>query len=1800
MATHDNGSEETPLFSRLAVLERGEAAIRILSAVENLSPGNRDIGTLLVHARSMGQPWYAREADEVLQVGHDGQADPEPLTNALLGAGADMVWPSRSLCRDHVRLVESLEKAGLTVVGPSSAVLARLVDPPALARVAQEAGVALSLAPRDPSTTRSLDVTVLRDVAGASWVLGPRESSVRRGDATLIAETPAAFLPAGAQERMQREATALFDAVGYVGGGVVRFALDTSTDELVCSGVNPGGCLDTALLQVVTGVDLAGLLLRIAAGQTLPDAPPRVDGHAVEARVLAIDPEAGHRPTGGTIQLFTPPTGAGVYSEIALREGDTVDATLDPLIASVSAWGQERAEAIARVRVALDRLQLVVSAGATNRTALLGLLAQHEFAAGPVPAAWYDDLVASGATAPTPDPVAIVAAAVEIYETDLAEVRRSFRASAARGRPQHPERVGRVINVAYRGARHRLKVDKVAASTYRVHDGVGVDVTVERLGDYARRLTVAGRKHRVIAVPGDDQVRLEINGVSHTVVRQDGVVLRTAAPALVASVLVEPGQRVIRGQGIAVLESMKMVTTVTSTVDGVVAAVAVLPTEQVDTGVPLVRIRADAGHAGAEERAAADEDAVTLDRLAPPAGARRPIFERLRDCLLGYDIDGPNVAALVQDYRALVASRHPDDAGLRADEDMFCDLFADVGSLYRPRTEAESDDHGAQAELGGQSNTQEYFLAFLTWLDADRAGLSLRYRARLERALARYGVRSLDDGDAVEAATLWMFRSFERVPTLASLVVEMLVRRLYVGRSHPKTATPQLRGRLERLIGATEGRQREVADLARDVLFHLYEEPVLDRAEEDSYLDSRARLQALGTATGDERLEHVGALVARPYPLRPVLLEAWLALLGSTDETAPAVRDGVLTTYLRRYYRTRKITKVGSRIIDGFQLAHCEYLREGATIHVVVAYGPLSDVPRLARAVATHLSTEAFQCDAVVEVVAWDDDTCPDDSDDTVAALDELLLDADFGRALRRLDITLTYLQGEGGQQQRTRHATYRSADDGRFAEDKRYRNLHPMLAKRLDLWRLSTFELTRLPSPEDVYVFDGVARENLKDRRVFALGEIRDLEPLVDERTGATTYPRLGRVGLEALAAMRAALARHPARERPTANRLVLLVRPVWDIPAEQWHDLFSAYEGLARGTGLQKVVLHVKLPERAMDGTTTIEDRVLTLEGLGGGGLSVRVSEVGPNPVRPLTPYAQKVLTAARFGSPYPYEIVRMLTPAPSDASTFPPGSFQELDLGPDDELAPVDREPGRNQAHLVVGLISNITDVHPEGMSRVAILSDPTQGLGNLAEPECRRINAALRYALARQIPLEWYAVSSGALIALDSGTENMDWISNTLREIIEYTQAGGEINIIVTGINVGGQPYWNAESTMLMHTRGILIMTPASTMVLTGKQALDFSGAVSADDNDGIGGYDRIMGPNGQAQYWAPSFPEACSMLLRHYDYTYVVPGERFPRRRPTNDPAARDVRSSPHAPAPGSTFTTVGDIFDMVTNPERKSPFDMRSLMRAVVDTDCEPLERWKDWQDADTIITWDGTVGGIPVCLLAMESHRVQRRGFVPSYGPPAWTAGTLFPQSARKASRTINATSGNRPLVVLANLSGFDGSPESMRNWQLEYGAEIGRSITNFKGPIVFVVVSRYHGGAFVVFSKQLNSGMVIAAVEGSYASVIGGAPAAATVFAREVKQRTEKDSRVVQARAAAATASGAEAGALRAAAARTLEVVRSERLREVADEFDAIHTIERAQRVGSVDKIIPAETIRPFIIDALERGMAASEARG
>jgi acetyl-CoA carboxylase carboxyltransferase component len=900
---------------------------------------------------------------------------------------------------------------------------------------------------------------------------------------------------------------------------------------------------------------------------------------------------------------------------------------------------------------------------------------------------------------------------------------------------------------------------------------------------------------------------------------------------------------------------------------------------------------------------------------------------------------------------------------------------------------------------------------------------------------------------------------------------------------------------------------------------------------------------------------------------------------------SPAALAALVEAMTRRYYRVRALEPFRTELLGGrpFQLGR--YVFEERTRHHAAAYVGLGEVTAATEAFIDYARTLPEDEPAVLDLYAAHD-TPRLSKADLATELRAALRDVEVCPSLHRVVVAVSDRErGEG--MGAVDLFTFRPGPEG-LVEDVLIRGLHPMMGHRLKLWRMSEFELERLPSGEDVYLFHGVARSNPADERLFAVAEVRDLTAVRDERDRVVALPELEQVLIEVYEGIRGFQAHRPVSRRLMWNRVVLHVWPVWKFSFEEIRTLIERLAPLSAGLGLELLEIN----GRIQDERGFVRERALRLFAPTGRDVAVELADAPTTPLRPLDESARRLIAARRRGTLHPAEVAHLLAPAHA-SPTQPAGTFTEFELDESGRLAPVDRPPASNPTGIVVGTIRNVTARYPEGMLRVILLGDPTRALGSLAAPECKRINAAIDLATELGVPLEWFALSAGAKIAMDSGTETMDWIADVLRRIVLFTQAGGELNVVVAGINVGAQPYFNAEATMLMHTRGALIMTPDSAMVLTGKQAIDYSGGVSAEDNFGIGGYDRIMGPNGQGQYWAPDLAGACRLLLDYYEHTYVAPGERFPRRAVTTDPASRDAGASPHA-APGSALTTVAQVFADATNPERKQPFDIRSVMRAVIDADHAPLERWGAMRDAESAVVWDAHLGGWPVAMLGIESRPLPRRGQVPADGPDSWTSGTLFPRSSKKIARAINATGGRRPIVVLANLAGFDASPESMREWQLEFGAEIGRAVVNCDGPIVFCVVSRYHGGAFVVFSQLLNPNLETLALEGARASVIGGAPAAAVVFNREVEQTAAADERIVALDRMIEQAEGAERQRLRVERSTLWGEVLARTRGEFAERFDAVHSVDRAVQVGSVKRIISLESIRRELIDAVERGMA------
>jgi hypothetical protein len=345
------------------------------------------------------------------------------------------------------------------------------------------------------------------------------------------------------------------------------------------------------------------------------------------------------------------------------------------------------------------------------------------------------------------------------------------------------------------------------------------------------------------------------------------------------------------------------------------------------------------------------------------------------------------------------------------------------------------------------------------------------------------------------------------------------------------------------------------------------------------------------------------------------------------------------------------------------------------------------------------------------------------------------------------------------------------------------------MLFKRMQLGRLARFELERLPSVEDVYLYRGVARDNPKDERLFAVAEVREIAPVRDASGHVVQMPHVERMLHEALAGMRRFQARREPGERLEWNRVLLTVGPPLPLTPDEIRALAERMAPAAAGLGLEMALIDARIPDPA---TGKPRRTLLRFFADDRGGVSIRWDEPTNRPLEPMAQYQQRVVQLRRRGLIHPFQIVKMLAPPRTAQTGVPPGEFVEHDLDEGGALAPVQRPPGTNTANVVVGTVRTFTDRHPEGMLRVVLLGDPSRAMGSLAELERRRIEAALALAERLGVPLEWFAVSAGAKISMESGTENMDWISRVLRRIVEFTQRGGELNVVVVGSTSADSP------------------------------------------------------------------------------------------------------------------------------------------------------------------------------------------------------------------------------------------------------------------------------------------------------------------------------------------------------------------------------------------------------------------------
>lgn len=1621
---------------------------------------------------------------------------------------------------------------------------------------------------------RHIEVQIAADAHGTVWSIGVRDCSVQRRNQKIIEEAPSPVLSPQEEKKICQAAVAIAKKAGYQNLGTAEFLYCPGEKKFYFMEMNTRLQVEHPITEEITGLDLVKLQLRLALGEKLPPHPPGNRGHAIEVRLNAEDPEQGFAPTPGRIITFSIPTGPGIRFDTGIREGDKIPLDFDSMIAKIITYGDTREEARARMDRALFESVILIEEGTTNKGFLLEVLRHPEFQKGTITTGWLDGLQKQKKVFEKKHPhLALLCAALAGYEKALKKVKDKFFLSAYRGQPalDLPSKQGQKVSLSYEQNVYDFWVCKIDTFAYRLYtqENKWLEVEYRKTGKKQYVLVYEGEKYQITSFLQKKHYLVEVEGVSYRISGGVGGAILSPMPAIVLKVDITEGAMVKKGQKIATLEAMKMEMPIYSSLEGKVKKVLVHPNAQVGAGDPLVVMEEEG-----KSQKTSSKKALSFSTKSKLTSSDTPgclsLLRELKRLFLGYDMTEDYIEMVLQKLKKNFQKGLSDDSseliqGLKE----LLEIYLSVEVLFQKvYLDAEKQDPPLSPKT--------HLFLYLNWFQAEGEGLPPHFIEKLKKALEYYQITSLKPRSELQSALVYLFQSHHQVRLKHRVVGEILGFFLQEPHLIQRTRRKDLRHLINQITQLCQDRDPGLYNLGRQVLYTLFDSRYLKRRWEKILYRVDETLEKLEKVSSDaEKATHIAWLVN----VAPSLVVYLSTKLSQAPHFKPAILE-VITRRLYRHYHLHNLYIFGS----GEESRCVVTIEEGKdAAQVVVQHGPYR---KLAQALKNlePLSTQLEQPRIVTDIILSHEKDLPREKEEKYI---RQTLEENTNLAwLERICVMIT------SPEETLRSYTFlrKPQDPDQWEEVGLLRDIHPSVNRRLELWRFDDFHMERLPSKEEIYVFKGRSKANEKDERIFVIGEIRDLAPIRNRSGIIVQLPHVENVIFESFEAIREELSKRENPHTLNWNRLIIYIWPPVLIKKKEVEGLVRRLSPFTEGLELEKVVFRAKLRESPAE---IPKDTVLQIRP--GQEMPIVYKEPDNSLIKPMRDYSRKVLWAKQRGLVYPYELVKMITPSSHSASEFPPGQFQEYDLAKFTDTVkaePVERPYGENSSNIVFGIITNYTEKHPEGMKRVLILGDSTRAMGSLAEPECTTIIAALDLAEREKLPVEWYAVSSGAKISMDSGTENLDWTARVLRRIIEFTQQGGTINLIVDGINVGAQSYWNAEATMMMHNRGCLIMTPKGTMVLTGKQALDYSGGVSAEDNIGIGGFERIMGPNGQAHYYAKNLLEAYQILFQFYEYTYIAPGEALPRIRESQDSQNRNICKAPYSDELKSGFSEIGEIFDEEKNRGRKKPFDIRQIMIALRDEDSSYLERWPAMKNAEVTVVADTHIGGYPTCLIGIESKHLSRFGHVPSDGPEVWTGGTLFPRSSKKLARALNSADQNRPVVILANLSGFDGSPESLRKLQLEYGAEIGRAVVNYRGPLIlFCIIARYHGGAYVVFSRTLNERLQAVAVKGSYASVIGGAPAAAVVFPRQVRSLVLKDKRINKMREAIQKASPSKKALLEQEYLDLYEKVYTEKLGEVASQFDGIHTVGRAKRVGSLDEMLSPEKLRPYIIENIKK---------
>ena len=454
---------------------------------------------------------------------------------------------------------------------------------------------------------RHVEIQVFADTFGNTVHLGERDCSVQRRHQKVIEEAPCPIMTPELREQMGQSAIDAAKSVNYRGAGTVEFLLDASGAFYFLE-MNTRLQVEHPVTELITGLDLVALQISVAQGEALSITQDDVhlEGHAIEVRLYTEDPSLDFLPASGPVDLWQPADGVGIRIDAGIVSGQDISPFYDPMVAKVIGYGPDRESARLRLIGALK--ETVLFGTPNNKRFLIQCLEKQCFIDGTATTAFIAEEFSGEDLQVAPPSFAdsAVAAVIELAMEHKKLFDRSVLVSASLKNWASASAIISRKQYQFADLTRDLGITPKGLEAYRVFDVGGVEadveITVLAIDKHKASLRVDGT---ILAVTSMSSVKgqLHCSIEGRDALFKDMIILdgmsdvnvgggRVTAPmhGLLLEVLVEPGDPVVKGQTLAVLEAMKMHYEIQAEIDGTVAEVSAMAGKQVAVDDVLIEI----------------------------------------------------------------------------------------------------------------------------------------------------------------------------------------------------------------------------------------------------------------------------------------------------------------------------------------------------------------------------------------------------------------------------------------------------------------------------------------------------------------------------------------------------------------------------------------------------------------------------------------------------------------------------------------------------------------------------------------------------------------------------------------------------------------------------------------------------------------------------------------------------------------------------------------------------------------------------------------------------------------------------------------------------------------------------------------------------------------------------------------------------------------------------------------------------------------------------------------------------------